>query len=638
MTRWVKPMATRSKLAVILHADIVGSTTLVQMDERVAHERIRDAFQHCSRIIARFGGSTHELRGDALLAEFQRPSDAVTAALAIQAENGARNVDLTDEIRPVIRIGIALGEVVIADDTVTGPGVVLAQRLEQLAEPGGVCLQSSVHESVPKRFPFDYEDLGDQSLKGFGEPVRAFSVTLQAGELLPAPELKPPPESQIERPRRRWPAIVTVALLFVIGGLVGWWQPWNPSFTPASVERMKFPLPEKPSIAVLPFDNLSGDPKQEFFADGITEDVITALSKIPNMFVIARNTTFTYKGKPVKVQQVAEDLGVRYVLEGSVQKIGERVRITAQLVDALSGRHLWVDRYDRDFKEIFALQDELARYVVTALQVNLTAGEQARVWRRQTESAEAYELFLRGKATRREGGLTRANNAEQRALYEKAVALDPNFASAWLALAEKHQTDVRFGWSNNRAQSLSLSAEAMSKALAIDDTLPSAHYQLANAAIIKRQYDQAIGHCEKALTLAPGANVMMHCARIWTYVGRPKEALELITEAMRRNPYFRPAYYFTLGNAHLLMGNYEDAIAAFKAWGAADKISLPTLIMLTHAYVESGRMEEARATVKKILRRSPKFSMKVPTRVLRYKDPARKERMLANLRAAGVPE
>jgi len=299
----LKPLSRQ--LAVIVHADVVGSTTLVQQDETIAHQRIQSAFQRFSEIIETYGGSTRELRGDALVAEYERASDAVAAALAFQLSNTTHNASLDDEIRPELRIGIALGEVVIADDTITGAGVVLAQRLEQLADTGGVVVQGSIAETVPGRMPFTFDNLGEQNLKGFEQPVRAFAVTLEAGKAMPAPEARAARPNATPEPR---------------------------------------PDANKPSIAVLPFNNMSNDPEQEYFADGIVEDIITALSHIKQWRVVARNSSFVYKGQSVDIRDVAEKLGVRYVLEGSVRKGGNRVRITGQLIDAESGTHLWANR------------------------------------------------------------------------------------------------------------------------------------------------------------------------------------------------------------------------------------------------------------------------------------------------------
>lgn len=292
--------APSRKLAVILHADVVGSTGLVQLDESLAHQRIQDTFRRFSETIATYGGIAHEIRGDALVAEFSKVSDAVSASTEFQVANTTYNADLTDELRPVVRIGIAMGEVVIADNTITGEGVILAQRLEQLADPGGVCLQGAAYETVPKHLAFVYENMGEHQLKGFHEPVRVYAV---------------------------------------IGR--------SQAITPTRRKALAPDLEGKPSIAVLPLTNISGDPEQEYFADGITEDIITELSKIHGLLVISRNSTFTYKGKATKAQDVCRDLGVRYVLEGSVRKAGGQVRITAQLIDGVSGGHLWAERYDR---------------------------------------------------------------------------------------------------------------------------------------------------------------------------------------------------------------------------------------------------------------------------------------------------
>ena len=313
------------KLVVILHADVVGSTALVQLNETLAHQRIRDTFQRFSETIATHGGIARELRGDALVAEFSKASDAVSAAVDFQNKNAAHNEALTDEVRPAVRIGIAMGEVVIADNTVTGEGVVLAQRLEQLADAGGVCLQGAAYETVPKRLPFEYVKLGEQTLKGFDEPVRAYGVSLKAGKSVLAPGIA------------------------------------------KNVTKQALELPDKPSIAVLPFDNLSDDPEQDYFADGIVEDIITGLSKFRSLLVTARNSTFSYKGTSPNVQQVGKTLGVRYVVEGSVRRAGDRIRVTAQLIDALDGNHVWAERYDRQLVDLFDLQDEITGYIVSTL-------------------------------------------------------------------------------------------------------------------------------------------------------------------------------------------------------------------------------------------------------------------------------
>ena len=316
------------KLAVILHADVVGSTALVQKNETIAHERIQAAFHQFSETIHSYNGITRELRGDALVAEFERASDAVTAALMFQALNGESNLTLDDDIRPQLRIGISLGEVIIADNTVTGAGVVLAQRLEQLADSGAIVVQGAISETVPIRMPFDFESLGEHQLKGFELPVRAFSVSLKPGESVPAPEIDPYKQNQS--------------------------APYNESSKPqVSTEA------GKPSIAVLPFKNMSGDAEQEYFSDGISEDIVTELSRFHDLFVIARNSSFTFKNQALEIADIGQRLGVQYLVEGSIRKSAGRVRITAQLIEVATGSHIWADRYDRELEDIFAVQDEV---------------------------------------------------------------------------------------------------------------------------------------------------------------------------------------------------------------------------------------------------------------------------------------
>ena len=351
------------KLAVILHADVVGSTLLVQKDETLAHSRIQAAFQRLANATEAYGGIAHEIRGDALVAEFSRASDAVCAALAFQIENTDHNHSLTGDIRPDLRVGISLGEVVIADGTITGAGVILSQRLEQLAEPGGVIVQGAVSETVPIRLPFAFESLGEHAVKGFDQPVRIFAAALDPGKTVPAPE----PHST---------AVIQKGLR-------------DDEFNRSLLE-----LPDKPSIAVLPFTNMSGDPEQEYFSDGITEDIITELSRFRELFVIARNSTFRFKEKDVDIANIAHQLGVQYIVEGSVRRSGKRMRITAQLVDALGGSEVWADRYDRDLDDIFVVQDEVVTAIVGALPGRVHHAELERAGRR-TVDLRAYDLAQR---------------------------------------------------------------------------------------------------------------------------------------------------------------------------------------------------------------------------------------------------
>ncbi len=622
------------KLAVIVHADVVDSTALVKRNETLAHKLINEAFQRFSSIIQEYGGTVHEIRGDALVAEFARASDAVCAALRFQQFNTARNTSLSSDMMPVVRVGIALGEEVFAHNTVTGAGVVLAQRVEQLSEPGGVCVTGAIHEAIPQRLPFDQESLGEQTLKGFDEPVRVYRVALKAGAAVPGAETG----RQMRSPLQRWRlALVFAAVaLVVIGGVVFWLQPWAPKFETASVERMTFPLPDKPSIAVLPFVNLSDEPHHDTFADGLSENVITMLSKIPNMFVIARSSTFTYKGKPVKVQQVAEELGVRFVLEGSIQRSGDRARISAQLVDALTGRQVWAEQYERGIKDVFALQDDITQEVVTALQVKLTEGEQARVWRGQTSKVEAYEHYLRGLESWRR--FTKADNDKAQQLFEKAVTVDPNFAAAWVELARTYYLAARFGWSDEPDKATARAAELAAKAVAIDDSQADAYAMLSNVALLERHYDEAVTYCEKALSLHPGAEATAHCARNFSYVGRPRESLELIKRAMRLSPYYPSWYLVTLGTAYRLMGDYPQAISAMEKWRDREPDTALAHITLAVTFEQAGREQEARAAVAEALRRDPRFSIKQFARAMLYKDPAETKRILDALRKAGVPE
>ncbi len=555
------------KLAVIVHADVAGSTALVQRDETLAHKRINAAFQRFSSIIQDYDGTVHEIRGDALVAGFARASDAVCAALRFQQSDTEHNAQLDDDIVPVVRIGIALGEEVFADDTVTGAGVVLAQRVEQLSEPGGVCVTGAIHEAIPQRLPFDQESLGEQAVKGFEEPVRVYRVVLKPGELIPPPETstQTQPPSQ---PRRLIVAFAAVAFV-VAGGVAFWLKPWAPTIEPASVERMALPLPDKPSIAVLPFSNMSDDPTQEYFVDGMTEDLITDLSKLSGLFVIARNSSFAYKGKSPDVRQVSRELGVKYVLEGSVRRAGEQVRINAQLIDATSGGHVWAERYDGDLQDVFDLQDRITRKIVTALAVELTEGQQATTAKRGTNSVEAYDLFMKGWSLYRTD--TPQGFIEAIPYFEKAITLDPDYGRAYAALASVYYVGHRRNWRrsfqvlpnfpkypDDEAAFISRAFENLDKSLRTPN--PLAYVLESETLLHKPDHSEAMVAAEEAIALDPnGPDGYVQLARVLTMAGQPDDAVVLVERAMRLNPHYPPSYLAVLGLAHFGLEDYERA-------------------------------------------------------------------------------
>ena len=461
------------KLAAIVSADVVGYSRLMAGDEEGTLARLK---AHREALIdpkiAEHNGRIVKLMGDGMLVEFASVVDAVRACVEIQRGMTERNAEVPEDRQITLRVGVNLGDVMIEDDDIYGDGVNVAARLQELADPGGICISNSAYEQIRDRIDVGLEDMGEVEVKNIPRPVRVYRVLLE-GE---APAMMPPAG------RRRldhWAIAGTVAVILVLvaGGVLWWLEPWTTDVEPASIERMAFPLPEKASLAVLPFDNLSGDSGQEFFVDGFTESIITTLARAPQLFVIARNSTFTYKGKPVKVQQVAEELGVQYVLEGSVQRSGETIRISAQLIDALSGKHLWAQRYDRSVKDVFALQDEITLNILTALDVELTEGEKAQLTRRQTDSLEAFLQYLKGRAQLRR--FTREDNERARSFAKRAIELDPEFADAWVVLAWTHQFAARVGWSESRAESYKRAAEIAEKALGLDDTHPSGYALLS---------------------------------------------------------------------------------------------------------------------------------------------------------------
>jgi adenylate cyclase len=531
------------------------------------------------------------------------------------------------------RIGINSGDVIEEGELIYGDGVNVAARVESLAKGGGISISGTAFDQLGKKLPLGYEYLGEQSVKNIRKPVRVYRVLTEeeaVGKVIGEKRAKPK--------QWRWVAAGAVALIIIVAGALAIWNFYfRPAFEPASEERMAFPLPDKPSIAVLPFANMSEDKGQEYFSDGLTEEIISALSKVPKLFVIARNSTFIYKDKPVRVQQVSEELGVRYVLEGSVRKAEDRVRITAQLIDATTGRHLWSERYDRNLKDIFALQDEITKKIITALQVKLTEGEQARLFAKGTENLVAYLKALEGQwyclQTTKEG------NRLARKLAEESIALDPKYASPYRVLGLTHTNDLWLGLSKSPRDSLVQAIKMAKKAVALDDSDASVHAWLGYCLTMARRYDEGIAEGEKAVSLAPNAAAVLQLyATILTYAGRREEAIPLFREALRLNPKPPNVYYRHFGMALRDSGRYEEAIALQKKAIEQDPNDFFAYVVLTSSYSLAGRDTEARAAAEEVIRINPRVSVAHIQKVSPHKDRAVAKRLGDALRRAGLPE
>jgi adenylate cyclase len=432
---------------------------------------------------------------------------------------------------------------------------------------------------------------------------------------------------------KRWSWVALAFVLIVVALAIWRGFFYTPLGRVASIEKMAFPLPDKPSIAVLPFVNMTDDPRQEVFCDGLSEEIITTLSKIPKLFVIARNSTFTYKGKPVKVQQVAEELGVQYVLEGSIRKAGEQLRITAQLNDALTGHHLWAERYDRNPKDIFIVQDEITTHIITALQVKLTEGEQARVLSKGSKNLDAYMKIVEARYLSSQS--TIEGNIRAKKLAEEAVSLDPNYAPAHRALAMANLGDIWLGLSKDPQESLKKSIELLKKVIALDDSFALGHTGLGYSLMMARKYDEAIFHAERGLELEPNsADVVYAYANILLYIGG--ESIPFFQSAIRLNPKPPNTYLRHYAVALRDAGRYEEAIAQLRKAIDREPRDIMSFIVLTSTYSMAGREKEAREAAAEVLKINPKFSLEQFAKIHPYKDPVTKDRYIDSLRKAGL--
>jgi TolB-like protein/Flp pilus assembly protein TadD len=550
---------------------------------------------------AEHSGRVVKLMGDGTLMEFGSVVDAITFAVEVQRTMAERNAGVPEDRRIAYRIGINIGDIIVEGEDIYVDGVNVAARLEALAEPGSICVSQPVHAQIKGKVELAFEDLGEQQVKNIPEPVQVFQVLLDQA---PRPQPAAPTGT-----RQRLPAI-SAGLVLSLAAVVAlvWWASREPQIEPASPEAMAFPLPDKPSLAVLPFNNMSDDASQEYFADGMTEDLITDLSKISGLFVIARNSSFSYKSQKVEVRQVAEELGVRYVLEGSVRRAGDEVRINAQLIDATTGGHLWAERYDGTLADVFDLQDQVTANIVEALALQLTPQEVRTVGDIGTDNAEAHDAYLRGWQFYRR--YTPEDFVKAIPHFERAVELDPDFGQAWAALASVYWISYRrsYAWTlivnPNRDNFVSWLGTHQKAEQYLEhakrNPTPLAHQIDSQMSSNFRQFDKAISEAERAVELDPN-DPEGHLAMAWAliFAGRAEVAIASAENGVRLDPYFPARYLFALGTAELMLGRHREAETTLKRALELSPENMEILAPLTVAYARLDRQEEAIATLQK---------------------------------------
>ncbi|MBB4184397.1 adenylate cyclase [Sinorhizobium terangae] len=578
----------RRRLAAILAADVVGYSRLMERDEKSTHTLLMERWKEVLEpLVATHQGRVFKRMGDGVLVEFSSAVNAVECAAALQQAMAAANRDMPEDRAIVLRVGVNLGDIMVEGSDLYGDGVNVAARLETLAKPGGVAISDGVHEYVHGRVGLDFVDSGYHEVKNIERPVHVWS-----------------------------------------------WSPNGAGDADSSVVEAQPRLPAKPSIAVLPFDNMSGDPEQGYFADGITEDIITDLSKVSGLFVIARNSSFAYKGKAPDIRKVSRELGVRYILEGSVRRAADRIRINAQMIDGTTGGHLWAERYDRCIEDIFAVQDEVTRTIVSALKVKLTAGEEERREHRGKVDPEAYDLLVRSRQTMLQ--LSAVSSREARAMLERVIEIDPGLAAAYARLSIIAFAEYVNRWNGATPENLGRALQLAHKAIDVDDTEPQAHVSLALVLAWMRRLDEAEAPAERAVALDPNlADAYTGLGNIREFQGRYEDAVALYTRARRLDPQFDLSLHF-LGRALLSLGRFDEAEIAFKRRLTLAPRSDMTRFYLACLYGRVGRHEEARRYWREVLEVNSNFSIDHLKRALPYRDPDLFDRLVGGLREAGV--
>ena len=627
------------RLAAVLIADVVGYVRLSQADEEGTRARfqadLQDVFEPA---IAAHRGRLVKTMGDALLVEYRSIVDAVRCAVELQRLKAERNAAAPEAKRLAYRIGINLGDVIVEGDDIHGDGVNIADRLQELADPGGIAVSGSAYDQLKATVEVGYAYLGEQPVKHVAVPVRVYRVLLD-----PAAAGKTIAAAGRGRSARQWAAAAAALVVLIAAAILAWQRPWQPKIEPAAVERMALPLPDKPSIVVLPFANMSANAEEESFADGMTEDLTTDLSRLSGLFVISRNTAFTYKGKAVKPADVAEELGVRYILEGSVRRSGDEVRINAQLIDAVSGGHVWADRYDGSMANIFSLQDKVTSAIVDALALRITNAEQVALGQQETGVPAAYEAFLRAwEHIRRR---TAEDFAKSVPYLEQAIKLDPKYGRAYAAFALMYALSYDRGWSPRLGISDVEAWQRAKQYLAEAQKYPTAlsHQTAGVVWWINSRDDEALAEFKEAIALDSGdALSYAYIGAILIRSGRAAEAIGHIRTAMRLDPHYPPLFIDFLGRAQFALGQYEEAAASFEETIQLSPDDEYAYLLLAAAYGQLARTKEAAAAVA----RHNEINIRrggIPVTIdnasyMNFIRTADRRRYFDGLRKAGVPE
>ena len=628
-------MATQGfkrKLAAILSADVVGYSRLMGEDEAATVRTLETYKGVISELIQQHRGRVVDAPGDNLLAEFASVVDAVQGAVAAQKEIQTRNLELPETRRMQFRIGINLGDVIEEEGRIYGDGVNIAARLESLAEPGGICVSKTAFDHIETKLPLGYEYVGEQTVKNIAKPVGAYKVLME-----PRVTVKTPAQAKPERGARRKYIVLVIVFLLVAAAAVVWrfsFLPAAPKVEKASPQQMALSQSDKPSIAVLPFQNLTGEQNQDPFCDGLSESLITALSKVPQLYVIAGDSTFRYKGQGVKTKQVSEELGVRYVLEGSLQRARDQVRVTVKLIDALTGHELWSERYDRSVKDLFDLQDEITMKILTELRVKLTEGETVRIQAKGTNNLQAYLKVLEAAGYRYQH--TKETTAVSKRLVEEAVRLDPNYAMAHVELANSLAMEVWTGASESPQETLAEAMKEAQRAVELDISSAEALAAVSHVFLLMHQNDKAIEVGERAVRLNPNsARALYFLALALNYSFRSEEAIPLLRQAIILNPFF-PQEYHQLGVVYRDTGRYDEGIAAVKKALQLSPNYVLAHITLTTLYSYAGREAEARAAAAAVMRINPNFSLIRYAQVTPWKEGPKRDHIMDALRQAGL--